>query len=78
MTEHEYKRLKERRRNIAARGLSSNEEELNHVWNSYKVITGSTERRPCGCASAARHWQKALDVIDTYLKEYDERNTETP
>ena len=55
MTEEEYTKLKERRSQIAQRGLTSNEDELNHVWNSYKTITGSTERRPCGCASAAKH-----------------------
>jgi len=78
MTEEEYQKLKERRSQIAQRGLTSNEDELNHVWNSYKTITGSTERRPCGCASAAKHWQKALDAIDNYLKEYDPTDKETP
>lgn len=77
MTDENYRKLKERRQEIAKRGLTSNEDELNHIWNSYKEITGSKERRPCGCGSAGKHWQKALDVIDNYLKEHDTRDQQT-
>lgn len=41
------------------------------VWNTYRNIKGSNEKQPCSCGSAARHWRKAVDTINSFLKEYD-------
>jgi len=42
-----------------------------YIWNTYKKIKGSQERQPCSCGSAAKHWKKAVDSINSFLKSYD-------
>ena len=37
------------------------------IWNRYKQITGSKEKQPCSCPSAAKHWYKATMAIAKYL-----------
>tara|TARA_R110000803_G_C11983035_1_gene320993 strand:+ start:1831 stop:2052 length:222 start_codon:yes stop_codon:yes gene_type:complete len=41
------------------------------VWGTYKRIKVTEEKQPCMCNSAARHWRKAVDTINTFLKQYD-------
>jgi len=42
-----------------------------YIWNTYKKIKGSQEKQPCTCGSAAKHWRKAVDTINSFLKSYD-------
>jgi len=37
------------------------------VWSTYKNITGSSEKQPCTCGSAGKHWKKAVDAIREYV-----------
>ena len=40
------------------------------IWNTYKKIKGTEEKQPCTCGSAAKHWKKAVDTINSFLKSY--------
>ena len=42
-----------------------------YIWGTYRKIKGSRENQPCNCGSAARHWRKAVDTINSFLKSYD-------
>ena len=42
-----------------------------YIWNTYKKIKGTQEKQPCTCGSAAKHWRKAVDTINSFLKSYD-------
>ena len=42
-----------------------------YIWNTYKKIKGTQERQPCTCGSSAKHWRKAVDTINSFLKSYD-------
>ena len=63
--EEQFKELKERI-GVIRDNLPDN--MLGYVWNNYKSITGSIENQPCGCASAAGHWIKAVNCIKDYIK----------
>ena len=40
---------------------------LSYVWNNYKAVTGSIENQPCGCASAAGLWIKAMKSLREWI-----------
>lgn len=65
-TEEEIRELKEEIGKIDA-FLPDN--KMSFVWNWYKRINNSTERQPCGCGSAAGHWNRALTSIREFLKD---------
>jgi hypothetical protein len=44
------------------------ENQMNNVWALHNKINGTNERQPCGCASAAKHWIKAMDSIRGFVK----------
>ena len=46
-----------------------------YIWGTYKKIKGSRENQPCSCGSAAKHWRKAVDTINLFLKSYDNDRT---
>jgi hypothetical protein len=41
---------------------------MNKVWSLHNQINGTRERQPCGCASAARHWVRAMESIRGFVK----------
>lgn len=64
----EYQKLKE---TIAPVKDYLPENLLPYIWDSFKVISGSTENRPCSCGSAALHWKRAVDTIKNYINEVE-------
>jgi hypothetical protein len=68
-TEEEYQKLKE-----TVEGINNYlpDNLLPYIWDNYRIISGNIEEpRPCGCASAANHWIKAVDTIKNYIREVD-------
>ena len=41
------------------------------VWSTYLTISGHNENQPCTCASAGKHWRRAVETIDTFVRDYD-------
>jgi len=44
---------------------------LPYIWDNYKLLSGSTENRPCSCGSAAKHWIKAVNVIKDFISKVE-------
>jgi hypothetical protein len=44
------------------------DDKMNAVWHLYLTIAQTKEPKPCKCASAAKHWGKAMDTIRTFVK----------
>jgi hypothetical protein len=44
------------------------ENQMNNVWALHNRINGTNERQPCGCASAAKHWIRAMESIRGFVK----------
>lgn len=66
-TEETFKEIKE---TIDSIGGYLPDGLMSWVWNNYKLISGNvTEPQPCGCASAAGLWGKAVEVIRNFVKE---------
>lgn len=41
-------------------------------WSWCNQIRGTKERQPCGCKSAAGHWQRCVDDLRKYIKDKSE------
>jgi len=66
LNEQQFKELKEKMSGIT---MHLPDSMLGYVWNNYKLISGNvTEPQPCGCASAAGHWIKAVNCLKDYVK----------
>lgn len=39
------------------------------VWSYRNELKGSTERQPCGCASAGAMWKEAVDYLRNWVTE---------
>jgi hypothetical protein len=46
------------------------ENEMGLIWNAYQRIQQVNTPQPCGCASAAKYWRQAVDVIRNYILEH--------
>jgi hypothetical protein len=44
------------------------EQHMGRVWNSYQRISKDNSHQPCACASSARYWVNAVNVINDYIK----------
>jgi len=45
------------------------EDKAGYVWNNYLKLNGHTEPQPCTCSSSGRHWKKAIDFLNEWVKQ---------
>jgi hypothetical protein len=38
------------------------------IWSNFNRIRGVAEPQPCGCASAAGHWKRALTELRAWVQ----------
>jgi hypothetical protein len=69
MVEYTAEELEELRTTLGSMGGYLAKDKTGYIWNNYKRITGSKENQPCTCPSSGKLWQKAINAINTYLKE---------
>jgi hypothetical protein len=69
-TAEEYQKLKE---TIEPIRDYLPENILPYIWESHQRISGDTSNRPCGCASAAAHWIRAVGTIRNYITEVEQK-----
>ena len=69
LTEEENDRLQTELKEI---GSFLPERKMGYIWNTYRKVTGSTERQPCNCKSSAKHWVKAVTKLNEYVKKLNE------
>lgn len=41
--------------------------KMGYVWSNYNRIRGVNETQPCGCASAAGHWLRAVNELKQWI-----------
>jgi hypothetical protein len=44
------------------------ENQMGIVWSLHNKINATSERQPCGCASASKHWIKAMESIRGFVR----------
>lgn len=71
-TEEELKELKEVMEEVNKSSFLP-ESQLSYIWNNHVKIQGKPERQPCSCGSAAKHWKKAMNTINTYLSSLESK-----
>lgn len=42
--------------------------KLGYIWSTFNRIRGVAEPQPCGCASAAGHWKRALTELRAWVQ----------
>ena len=71
LNEVQFKELKEK---IDSVNMHLPDNMLNYVWNNFQLISGSIEPTPCGCASAAGHWIRAITTLRNWIKEMEKND----
>ena len=41
--------------------------KMGFIWSNYNKIRGVAEPQPCGCASAAGHWKRAITELREWV-----------
>jgi hypothetical protein len=41
--------------------------KMGFIWSNYNKIRGIAEPQPCGCASAAGHWKRAITELREWV-----------
>ena len=65
-TQEEFDKLKDTINSITTHIPS---DKASYIWDNYLKIQGKREPRPCTCASSAKHWRKAVEVIRNYIND---------
>lgn len=42
--------------------------KMGYIWSNFNKIRGVSEPQPCGCASAAGHWRRALTELRAWVQ----------
>ena len=71
-TEEELKELKEVMEEVNKSAFLP-ESQLSYIWSNHVLISGTKERMPCSCNSAAKHWKKAINTINEYLSSIESK-----
>ena len=69
MLDYTEEELKELKTTMSSMGGYLPKDLTGYIWDNYKRITNSKENQPCTCPSSGKLWQKAINAINTYLKE---------
>jgi len=40
-----------------------------YIWSMFNRLRDANEPQPCTCASSGKHWKRAVDFINEWLKE---------
>ena len=40
-----------------------------YIWATFNRLRDANEPQPCTCASSGKHWKRAVDFINEWLKE---------
>jgi len=70
LTEQEFVELKNRISNIKS---FLPDGEMGYVWQTYNKVRNSEERQPCSCRSSAGKWKGAVDTLQNFVKERDDK-----
>ena len=49
------------------------EHQTGYIWDMYNKVDGNHGSRPCTCSSAAKYWKAAVDTLNNYIKQNDNR-----
>jgi hypothetical protein len=41
---------------------------MSYIWSNFNKIRGVSEPQPCGCASAAGHWLRAINELRAWVE----------
>jgi len=40
-----------------------------YIWATFNRLRNANESQPCTCGSSGKHWKRAVDFINEWLKE---------
>jgi hypothetical protein len=65
LTQSEYIQLKD---TMAGIGAYLPDNLAPYIWATFNKLRDENETQPCTCASSGKHWKRAVDYINEWLK----------
>lgn len=65
LTEEQFLELKQ---NMTQVGAYLPDNLAPYIWSIFNKLRDENEAQPCTCASSGKHWKRAVDFINEWLK----------